>query len=357
VSLTILQLKLLGNDPREWGRQQGEHLRTQIRELNAIRQELLAGFLKGWSHGKIVDLCLDHARALEKKDADLWAEVQGLSEASGVKIADLMALNAYTDMRDFSAGDKARSEDGCSILAAKSSSANFCAQTWDMHGSATPYMLVLEVPGPVPAHVLTITGCLGLAGLNQHGVSVMINNMHCRETNRHGLVWPGLVRKILRSRTVAAARSTLETNIPSSGHNYLLFDINDAVNVETSGQRFEVTSSLTGGESGYIIHTNHYVGSLKETEILDRQSPTTHARYGALEHFTRTHDVNSVTGETLKRGLFEEGSTCDLINFPYSDKNPHAGATCGGLYVDHVARKACAFAGLYNGNKRLEWNF
>lgn len=355
MSSSILHLKLTGNDPRSWGRQQGEAFTQQIRELNAIRQELLAGFLKGWSREKILQLCRDHAATLKAEDPALFEEVLGMSETTGVSVEDLMALNAYTDMRDFSAGDHTRSEDGCSILAAKSASVNFSAQTWDMHGSATPYMLLLEIPGPQPMHVLTITGCLGLCGVNRAGVSVMINNMHCRETNRQGIVWPALVRKMLTAKDAAGATKILAHNIPSSGHNYLIFDRHTATNIETSGTRFEVTASIPEGGHGYIFHTNHYVGTLKETEILDRQSPSTHKRFDALVNFARGKDVSRVSSDQLIDGLFVNGATCEILNIAPSPNSPHLGATCGGIGVDHVAGIAFAFRGLFSEGKRIEW--
>jgi isopenicillin-N N-acyltransferase-like protein len=353
---TLHHLKLDGSDPRSWGRQQGEALGREVRELNLIRQELLRSFLKGWTREEVLDLCRDHAHTLEKSDAALYAEVLGLSESTGVSVEDLMALNAYTDMRDFSAGDKTRSEDGCSIIAAKSETVNFCGQTWDMHGSAAPYMLLLEVPGPIPMHVLTITGCLGLAGVNQAGFSVMINNMHCRETNRHGIVWPALVRKMLAVTKTQHASKILTENIPSSGHNYMLFDRFTASDIETSGTRFEVVGHLKENQSGYLMHTNHYVGSLKEIEIMDRQSPSTHKRLEALEKFVAKHAIEKVRATDLVAGIFEKGETCAVLNIAPSSATPHQGATCGGIFVDHVGRRATAFGGLYPDGKHLSWD-
>jgi isopenicillin-N N-acyltransferase like protein len=351
----IHHLKLSGKDPHGWGLQQGETFRNEIREINEIRQELLRGFLKGWSHDAILELCRDHATSLQKHHPDFYAEVLGISEATSISIENLMALNAYTDLRDFSAGDNARSEDGCSILAAKSASVNFSAQTWDMHGSATPFMLLLEVPAPIPMHVLTITGCLGLAGVNSKGVSVMINNMHCRETHRHGAVWPALVRRMLEAPDTTTAAKTLAHNIPSSGHNYLIFDRHQAMNIETSGQRFELTAQIRDDDKGYLIHTNHYLGSLRETEIIERQSPTTHRRFEALTQLAAQHPVETVSTQELIEGLFVQGPACDAINIPFSAQTPHAGATCGGLGVDHHSNRAFAFRGLYAEGHRIEW--
>jgi len=351
----IHHLKLTGNNPREWGRQQGEALRTQIQEMNAIRQVLLAGFLKSWTREKILVLCKAHAATLERQDAALFSETRGISEASGVSVEDLMALNAYTDMRDFSAGDHAQIEGGCSILAAKSNSVNFAAQTWDMHASAAPYMLLLEVPAPVPMHVLTITGCLGLCGVNEAGLSVMINNMHCSETNRDGIVWPGLVRKMLATTTTTEATDVLSRNIPSSGHNYLIFDPKSAVNIETSGLRYEQTGKLSESDAGYLVHTNHYVGTLKSIEIMERQSHSTHARMAALETFMKSHPVDTVKGSQLAHSLFVEGAACAVLNIPPEAGAPHGSATCGGIMVDHKTRRASIFAGLYRDNQIIEW--
>lgn len=351
-------LKLQGNDPHQWGIQHGETLKKQIQELNLIRLHLLKGFLKTWSQEEITKLCLEHAETLKNRYPELYQECLGISKASGVSLEHLMALNAYTDLRDFSASSPARTEDGCSLVALKNKKSNYAAQTWDMHGSATPYMLLLEFEKPNPTRVLTVTGCLGLAGVNHHGLSVMINNMHCRETSRNGLVWPGLVRLMLQQKSALEAQKILSKNIPSSGHNYLLFDEQTALNIETTGKQWELTHSLTpANESGFIFHTNHYVGKLKEFEILERQSPSTHKRYQALEQLCSTEASLHMETQSLQKNLFMEGKICDEICIPLSEKDPHAGATCGGLEVDHKTRKARAFQGMYNDQKFIEWTF
>lgn len=349
-------LKLKGHDPHSWGLQHGEELRQPIQELNEIRKGLLNGYLKGWTQEAISQLCLDHANTLEKRYPRFYQECLGISKASGVSLEDLMALNAYTDLRDFSAGDNTRVEDGCSIVALKSSKANYAAQTWDMHGSATPYMLLLEVEDPHPMHILTVTGCLGLAGVNTHGLSVMINNMHCKETSRSGLVWPGLVRLMLAQSNVQEAAQSLAQNIPSSGHNYLLFDANNSVNIETTGLKWEQTGAIKNNDNAFLFHTNHYVGSLAKEEIMERQSPTTHKRYKALQELCIKENAQTMDGASLRKELFIEGSVCKSICIPASSKDPHAGATCGGLEVDHLTRKATAFQGLWIENKKIEWS-
>src|SRR5437763_16812248 len=59
--------------------------------------------------------------------------------------------------------------DGCSMIWARTPTGHILAQTWDMHATAIPYVMVLGVPesedGPA-VRLLTVTGCLGMAGMN-----------------------------------------------------------------------------------------------------------------------------------------------------------------------------------------------
>jgi isopenicillin-N N-acyltransferase-like protein len=271
----------------------------------------------------------------------------------------VVVLNAYTDLKDFldePDDGAAAAEGGCSAVAVKGPRVNFSAQTWDMHASAEPFALLLDVPGAaVPVRVFTVTGCVGMAGVNAARVSVMINNLPCRETNRHGLIWPGLVRLMLAERTAAAAVSVLAGNLPSSGHNYLVSDRTEAINVETTGRRHELTARIPQGANGVIRHTNHYLGTLRDAERTDRLGPTTGARLTALEDVGAEPRLSDLTTEAVACALFERGPTADCLCLaPPPPHNPHGGATCGGIAVDHAAGTAFAFRGS-RASRRTTW--
>src|SRR5690606_5823501 len=151
-------------------------------------------------------------------------------------------LNNYTDMRDFSYP----SDGGCSTWSVRTEQEYIAGQTWDMHASATPYILHLTIQDAIgPIHILTVTGCLGLSGVNPQGVSVFINNMHCSETAVQ-LMWPALVRSLLQKPTAQDALNFLKENLPCSGHNYLICDPTESINVETTGLRYDVTHQSQG---------------------------------------------------------------------------------------------------------------
>jgi len=294
--------------------------------------------------------------ALAKRWPTVLAELQGISETSSVSLRELVVSNAYTDLRDFPAADATPDDSGCSAIAAHGPHVNFIAQTWDMHASAEPYTLLLEFPdAPMPVRVLTVAGCVGLSGVNAAGVSVMINTLQSSETNRHGLLWPGLVRLMLEQSTARAAVDFLSANLPSAGRNFVIADRTQAFDIEVTGRRFEQLGVASDAQPGYLLHTNHYRGSFADTEWKDRLGLTTHDRLAALERFTQELPVDRLNGDELRRAFFETGALCNCINL----RNPadgNAAATCGGLGVDHLAGKGFAFRGQYRADSLVEWN-
>ncbi len=351
-------LRLTGTDPQSWGRQHGEAMRQQVREMADIRAKLLSAALggKGWSAGQIEKLCDDQLAALAERWPTVLAELQGISEASNVSLRELVVANAYTDLRDFSAADASPDDTGCSAIAAHGPHVNFIAQTWDMHASAEPYTLLLEFPDAArPMRVLTVAGCVGLSGVNAAGVSVMINTLQSSETNRHGLLWPGLVRLMLQQPTAQAAVDFLAANLPSAGRNFIIADRTQAFDIEVTGRRFEQIGVASDAEPAYLLHTNHYRGSLERTELKDRLGPTTHQRLAALERFTAELPVDRLNGDELRRAFFETGALCSCINLR-KPVDANASATCGGLGVDHLAGKGFAFRGQYRADSLVEWN-
>ncbi|MEZ4338698.1 MAG: hypothetical protein R3B82_18935 [Sandaracinaceae bacterium] len=68
-------------------------------------------------------------------------------------------------------------------------------QTWDMHGSVEPYVCMLEMM----IFAFSITGCLALAGMNDAGLGVCINNL--KSQRRAGR------RRLARARPADAPRA------------------------------------------------------------------------------------------------------------------------------------------------------
>ena len=64
--------------------------------------------------------------------------------------------------------------------------------------------------GPA-AWLLTLTGCLGLAGMNGARTAIAINNLYSTDATL-GVVWPAVVRRALHQPTAQAARDVIATS-------------------------------------------------------------------------------------------------------------------------------------------------
>jgi len=254
-------------------------------------------------------------------------------------------LNHYTDLRDIGAtaappggsgvsptDDGGRAglaregppDDGCTIVYAKS--AGVLAQTWDMHATAIPYVMMLRTAG---AWLLSLTGCLGMAGFNRNGVAIAINNLHSTDA-RVGVVWPALVRRALREPSAAAARDAILASPVGSGHHYLVADADSAFGIETSGQLRKV---IYAGETDHYVHTNHCLdGDVAKRSRVPAGS-TTGDRFDAMSRSVANQPVADVFDAWQRLGSHDgyPRSVCTNMATP---QNPHGAATCGGIAVD-----------------------
>ena len=329
----MLKLTVSGT-PRARGLAHGEQFRSQIHALSEIRRGLLQKYLKRKTMLEIDELALEQARVLAHYP-DLYAEFTAIAESAHLSLVDLVILNNYTDKSDFGG------EGGCSVVALRNSKETLAGQTWDMHASATPHMLHLSTP---EAEILTVVGFLGLAGIVRKGVGVLINNLHSHEF-QVGLIWPALVRGMLLEPSARAARAYMEKNLPCSGHNYLLVDSQEALNIEATGKRIATTAELKA--HGVTYHTNHYVDpELSKTEILSLQSKTTHARHEALEKYFATTAIESLDGKKLCEEVFAGTKTPAVCVHPPAG-DPHGAMTCGGMLLDFRKKTGLSFGGLY----------
>ncbi len=344
-------LKLTGS-PKECGLLHGKTFKSQIHEIAAIRRQLLSSYMSPLSNEEveaIVQKQIDRFRTHSEPNAqEAWQEFEGISEGASISHIDLMILNNYTDLRDFGYS-KSLHDEGCSVFAYESPSAHFCGQTWDMHASARPYMLHLETPHQ--AHVLTVTGCLGLAGVNSKGVAVMVNNLHCKESE-FNLPWPGLIRCILERPTAPTALDYITKHLPSSGHNYLICDPKFFYNIESTGKRIALSHQSKKDDSQktrYTWHTNHYITELKSIEITERRSPTTEKRFAEVERILK--NAGPQTADGILNTLFGNPAICMPRPQATSDPktlSPHVGMTCGGLWLDYKTGQARFFGGTYD---------
>lgn len=259
----------ISGSPYEMGRQHGLAYSKEIRELAVDRLQLSSN--KNWT-GKelsrrevlaLAEACLPFHEAYAP---ELMAELRGMAEVTGVSLPELVILNGFTDFIDaIYALEPAASRpahpagDDCTAFIvspdATAEGQGFFGQTWDMHETATPYVLLLrgEPENGLNFLTLTITGCVGMIGLNEAGIAIGINNLVAGD-GRVGVTWPFVVRQALAQDNLADALACITEAHLSGGHNYLLADARGrGYNIEAMASRYHIDEVT----SGALVHTNH----------------------------------------------------------------------------------------------------
>lgn len=308
--------------------------------MNQIRVIKLSGspYQMGWQHGKRfhdeihrfteerVRLCrspewtgrqLSRAAVIALAEActaehqayapELMEELQGIADATHLSLAELVINNGFTDFIDtiYSLGDinspavaPSLVADNCTAFMVpprrSASGAAFFGQTWDMHASATPYVILIhgEPENGLGFLTFTVTGCLGMIGMNSAGITVGVNNLMAAD-GQIGVTWPFVVRKILQQKDLDAALECLTGAKLAGAHNYMLMD--------GAGRGYEVEAMSTthhvrelGGET--ISHTNHCLIQ-KNLDVARERPPS--SRNSSENRLRRANELLAKDGITI----------------------------------------------------------
>ena len=210
---------------------------------------------------------------------DLMEELRGMADATGLSLAELVINNGFTDFIDvvYNCGADSpptrRAADNCTAFmlpGCRSASGHGAfGQTWDMHASATPYVILLRgQPDDAPSFLaFTITGCVGMIGMNSAGICVGINNLMAAD-GQIGVTWVFVVRKILRQTNLEDALACLTDAKLAGAHNYMLMDKDGrGCEVEAMSTRQHVRPL----RDETIIHTNHCL--IQQNLDVERERP------------------------------------------------------------------------------------
>jgi len=266
----IRVIKLSGS-PYDMGYAHGARFRAEIRRFTEERVRLCRSI--EWTGRELprdavialAEACVAEHQAFAP---DLMEELQGIADATDLTLAELVINNGFTDFIDtiFNLGDIAipaitppLAADNCTafmVPANRSASGQaYFGQTWDMHASATPYVILIQgQPDAAPDFLtFTVTGCVGMIGMNSAGIAVGVNNLMAAD-GQIGVTWPFVVRKVLQQEDLDDALACLTTAKLAGAHNYMLMDGN--------GRGYEVEAMSTTQhvhelDEEPISHTNH----------------------------------------------------------------------------------------------------
>jgi isopenicillin-N N-acyltransferase like protein len=365
-----------GKSPREWGRIHGESFRGEIKSLAEIRVYLctkVGGFA---GHEQVMAAAKAHLPVLERYHRGLYEELLGIAEGAIVSPEEIVVANHYTDLRDLdpdpdkwrmaptaddpamtgsTAGAESLGGDGCSMFFTESPNGRILAQTWDMHATAIPYVMMLGVPesedGPA-AWLLTVTGCLGMAGMNASRVGIAINNLYSTDATL-GIVWPAMVRHALHQDDAVAARDVIMNSPIGSGHHYFIADRTAGYSIEASGTRRKLVWNGEGARGPYC-HTNHCLDGDIDARSKTPDASTTHERMNRLVGSFAKGPVGSLHDAWQLLGS-EDGWPKSICTNMATPENPHGAATCGAIAMNLDSGELWAQQGIVHNVAPEKW--
>lgn len=351
-----IELGLFEEDqPRARGESHGERWREAIHELAELRIDLTVAKSAMRDRDEVLAVARLHLPVLAAYDRDLHEELLGIARGAALSPEQIVVLNHYTDLRDVPrevlaapiAGGEGRGapeDGGCTAIYLPGRGAPVLGQTWDMHGTAAPYVRVLHIRPRGGADELlcfTLAGCLGMTGLSARGLGVTINNLTSTDA-QVGVVWPALVRALLREPDAATARDRLFATPLSSGHHYMIADGRDFYGVETSGRLKVLTQQ--GGRAAHL-HTNHcFDPVLRRHERVARTSTTFRRMELASTLYVqqRPRDAEGLWSLLSSHEGYPR-SICSHVDDAQGD--PSASRTCGRMVMDLSGGRVLAGAG------------
>lgn len=357
--MSIRMLPLAGS-PGAMGSAHGAAYADEIRRYCDERIGLvMSGLWSGNQLGRsevlgIAQSCLEHHAAFSE---DLTVEMLATGSAAGLSPAEMVIVGGFTDFVDVvraSTGGELPPEvieDDCTAFLVPNDRANgagYFGQTWDMHDTATQFVVLADVrPDNKPrAMVFTTTGCLGQIGMNELGVTVGINNLGGLH-GRPGVTWPHVVRKALEQTSAELAKEVI-INAPVAGaHNFLVMDADGVgYNIEAMAST-AVTTSL---ESEPVIHTNH---ALAPEAVAVQVTRPPELQKSSEQRLSTAQDMlrqGTIDEHTLMAVTREEGAICQVAYDPYRVES------CGATIMRPATRDFWAVWGLPNENEYEHFN-
>ena len=247
-------------DPYERGRIHGETLQEEIRHQVTLWETDLTQGLRVDAASFIEEFLArtDYLPAIQRWTPDLLEEIRGTAYGSGVPFETMLVFNLLDEVW-LNAGDVAGG-DHCSALGvpAAGSRPAYVAQNMDIESfrDGSQILLRIEGSGGEPNQlVFTTAGMIGLNGVNQAGVGVVVNALSQLRYAREGLPVAFVVRGLLARTEEAELRSFLTEVSHASGQNYLVGVGEKVFAYEASaGHAVEYKPD---NRDGVITHTNH----------------------------------------------------------------------------------------------------
>ncbi|NJL94928.1 MAG: hypothetical protein HC915_15020 [Anaerolineae bacterium] len=344
----------------EMGYQHGQAYLPHIHELVAERLALCMDEVwtgRRLSRERVLGLVTACETAHRAYSPELYAELEGMAAATGLSVGELIIAGGFTDFVDVlynaepTPAAPEQAANNCTTFMIGNAYAQkglgMAGQTWDMHATATPYVILLHgQPQGLPSFlVFTLTGCPGMIGMNSAGLCVGINNLMGAD-GVPGVTWPFVVRKILMQDNLQDALCCITEAPLAGGHNYFLMDEGGAGYMV---EAMSTTYHIEPLENGILTHANQCNSNLTcavERPLTPELMEDSQARQGRAATLLQRRPVSPEDLMALTRDRSDGSfSICSLPEPPYYSQ------TCGAVIMRPASREFWGVWGLPSENE------
>jgi isopenicillin-N N-acyltransferase-like protein len=251
--------------------------------------------VKGLGPSEIRSLGNDVGAFLAPTWPDLLEEIQGIAAGAGQDEAELLAINARTEILG------GASDQECSAISvlpeASDSGACIVAQNWDWYNDQEASRVLWTVVEPSGRWFVTLTeaGILAKIGLSSEGLGCCLNLLATTvDGGVSGAPVHILLRLLLQRCNTLTEALVLLSNVPATASSCFDLGYQDAVD------GMVVSAELSPGgvelvwpeREGWLIHTNHFLRPLPlGADRYIHERPGTLIRYQYLTRRMRAHGL------------------------------------------------------------------
>ncbi|KAL4945819.1 acyl-coenzyme A:6-aminopenicillanic acid acyl-transferase-domain-containing protein [Aspergillus oleicola] len=334
---------------------------------------------------------------LQKLYPAILDEMKGIADGAGLEIADILALNARSEiaLTNYENTEPEKEvpaiTDGCTSMAQLSADGTrlIVAQNWDWVADLAEGMVILDV-NPTSSEgkakrffTMTEAGLVGKIGLNSSGLALCLNALRCGAFDVQRLPTHVMTRYVLEhaERFDSAAEMIGKLGGASSA-NIMMGDVGGkSGTVEVTPMGISVLSPQGAGEQSdfdlkrgrgpsFVAHTNHVItppGDFPRGAIYDRPAANSFSRLERVTELARedaVKDVSVCVDSVYARLKDQKGDPYSICRgLPLDAKGMEKMTTLASVVVEfHTVEKK--FKGSVTvgrpceeGLQRIEWAF
>jgi len=339
-------VRVAAADARERGVRIGESTRPQIEQsLAAYREAFLHHTGLAWT--EIARLASDFAAPIESYDADILREIEGIAAGSGVAVADVLALNARTEIMYGLNGGAAHAE--CtSFFASPAATVDghaLIGQNWDWRPRAIRSIVLLEIgqgDGRPSFITLPEAGLVGKMGFNDRGIGVAMNFLLSdRDRGSRAVPVHVVLRGILNATTIEEAFDAVVRAERAASANYLIAAEDGAGFAVEAGPGGIEDLALLRPEHGVLAHANHFLGPVPFGDAGVGRWPDSLERQERMYEFLHARRPR-LSADLIKEILRDRrGEPSAICRYPDPLEPPtEQAATVASVIIDLSSRKA-----------------